>query len=348
MVDHVEETSRSYICRMTRDLYLPIDVVMGRPTDFDQAADFLELSAFFANTSTVLISELTNKLTIGPAEDHTNMEQLKSNSVEEIVNGTVLRIQIRRRALGWAYPFDLDQGGHILTCVLHGDSFGQAAYILSLVLSNLRPVSPILNTSSHHPDADEVRKLREYFQYFATAALAAEIQGDAWTFGFPRPDHSSFLKKMKEIWCKLKDGRVEAQTGAPSHPKDDKVDVFAARLYRDQLPGFLIAVAQVATGQDARQKSLMGHLRPFKSRWFATQPVTEFIPYMIMPFARANCQFVDDVRTMGNVLHRLRVPRRVEEAKRLVQAGATIEGYDRLEQAVQWIAEYQSRGGAAA
>ncbi len=333
---------------MTRDLYLPIDVVMGRSIDFDQAADFLELSAFFANNSQTLTSDLANELAIGAAEDHTDLEAEMLNGVEEVVSGTVNRIETRLRALGRAYPFDLDDRGDVLTCDLHSGSLGHAAYILSLVLSNLRSISPVLDGSSHHPDADEVRKLREYFQYFATAALAAEIQGDAWSFGFPRPDHSPFLEKLKRIWCKLADGRVEAQAGAPQQPKDDQVDVFAARLHQDRLPGFLIAVAQVATGQDAREKSLKGHLRAFKGRWFATQPVTEFIPYMIVPFAIANCQFVDDVRTMGNVLHRIRVPHRVEEAKRLVQAGATIEGYDRLEQAVQWIAEYQSRVGAAA
>ena len=32
---------------------------------------------------------------------------------------------------------------------------------------------------------------------------------------------------------------------------------------------------------------------------------------MVVPFATADNRFVDDVRVMGNVLHRLRVPRRV-------------------------------------
>ena len=333
---------------MTRDLYFPIDEVVGQPIGFDRAADYLELSAFFANNSQTLTSDLANELAIGAAEDHTDLEAEMLNGVEEVVSGTVHRIETRLRALGRAYPFDLDDRGDVLTCVLHNGALGHAAYILSLVLSNLRSVSPVLDGSSRHPDADEVRKLREYFQYFATAALAAEIQGDAWSFGSPRPDHSPFLEKLKGIWCKLADGRVEAQTGAPQRPQDDQVDVFAARLHRDRLPGFLIAVAQVATGKNVREKSLKGHLGAFKGRWFATQPVTEFIPYMIVPFAIANCRFVDDVRTMGNVLHRIRVPRRVEEAERLIQAGATIEGYDRLEQAVQWVVEYQSRVGVAA
>ena len=86
----------------------------------------------------------------------------------------------------------------------------------------------------------------------------------------------------------------------------------------------------------------------FKSRWFRTQPVTDFMIYMIIPFARADDQFVDDVRVMGNVLHRLRVPRRVEEADRLVVTGVNIEGYDRLAEAACWVTDYRNRANAAA
>ena len=104
----------------------------------------------------------------------------------------------------------------------------------------------------------------------------------------------------------------------------------------------------MATGANWRDKSLRGHLSAFKGRWFSTQPVTDFIPYMIVPFATAEDRFLDDVRVMGNVLHRLRVPRRVAEAARLVKAGVTIEGYDRLAEIADWVADYRGRAGAAA
>ena len=318
---------------MNPALYLPLDEMTS-----DVAADFLEFSAFFSNDAMAFTSDLTNGPSIATAEE---------NGEEELVSSTVNRIETRQRVLDSEYPFNLDRNGDILTCTLDKRSVGQAAYILSLVLSNLRSVSPILNHSDLHPEEDEVRKLREYFQYFATAALAAEIQGHAWSFGFPRPDRSPFLEKLKQIWGNLGDGYVETQLGAPSKPKDDQIDVFAARLLPDRLPGFLLAAAQVATGQDMRDKSLKGHLGAFKSRWFSTQPVTEFIAYMIVPFARADNQFVDDVRTLGNVLHRLRVPRRVAEAGRLVEDDVTIEGYDRLPEAVRWVTDYRSRMRAA-
>ena len=327
---------------MTVHLCFPIDDTTGDGIDFDRIADFLELTAFFANDCTALVSDIANQVIIGAAEDPADLDEEIRRGVEEIVSGTVVRIEERQSALDTAYPFGLGRDGNILTHVPTQASFGQAAYILSLVLSNLRAVSPILDGSGVHPEDGEVRTLRQYFQYFATAALAAEIRGHAWSFGFPRPDGSGFIAKLTEIWQVLGDGSVGAQAGAPLRPKDDQVDVFAARPHLDRLPGFPIAAAQVATGNDARDKSLRGHLGAFKGRWFARQPVTDFAPYMIVPFAREQDAFIDDVRVMGNVLHRLRVPRRVAEAEELVDANATVEGYDQLAEAVQWVVDYRA------
>lgn len=329
---------------MTPRLYLPADSVTGVNIDFDRAADFLELAAFFSEDGIVTTSDLANSADIGAPEDYTDLHDEMESGNENIVSGTVNMIDYRNRLLGSTYPFNLDAGGDILTCMIEESALGQAAYVLSLVLSNLRSISPILGGSSVHPEDSEVRILREYFQFFATAALASEVQGDAWSFGFPRPDHSPFLDKLREIWNRLGDGKVAPQTGAPARPKDDRVDVLAARSHADRLPGFLLAAAQVATGKDAFQKSLKGHLSAFKSRWFATQPVTDFIAYMIVPFAMADSQFVDWVRTMGNVLHRLRLPLRVADAERLIADGKTIEGYDRLPDAARWVAQFRSHG----
>lgn len=329
-------------------LYLPTDVLTGAPIDVDLAADYLELAAFFAADGAIRTSDLANAASLGAAEDHVDVQAEMFDGEEEIVSSATRRIQTRHDALGAAYPFALDGRGDVLTCGLNEESFGQSAYVLSLVLSNLRSVSPVLGGSDLHPGDAEVLRLREYFQFFATAALAAEVQGHAWSFGFPRPDGSPFLRKLERIWLQLGDGCVEAQVGAPRRPKDDRVDVFAARPHPDRLPGFPLAAAQVATGRDAREKSLKGHLSAFRSRWFRTPPVTDFIPYMVVPFAAADNQFIDDVRVMGNVLHRLRVPRRVAEAARLVSGGVTIEGYDRLAEAARWVSNYRGRPGAAA
>ena len=331
---------------MTRNLHLPLDEVTGERIDFDRAADFLELSAFFSKNCKVPTSELADEASIAGEEGLADVDAEITHGGEELIFGATNRIDKRCRTLGPAYPFQLDGKGEILSFHFDNNSVGQAAYTLCLVLSNLQSFSAVLTGSELHPDDGEVRELRQYFQYFATSALAAEVRGKAWSFGFPRPDGSRFLDKLTEIWNDLGDGRVQAQVGAPARAKDDQVDVFAARLPEDKLPGFFVAAAQVATGSDMRAKSLKGHIDAFKSRWFAQQPVTEILVYMIVPFAIADEQFVDDIRTLGNVLHRLRVPRRVAEAEALVDAGVQIEGYDRLTDAIQWLVNYRARVAA--
>ncbi len=321
---------------------------LDSPTDVDAAADYLELTAFFAGDGAARTSDLANAVSLASEEDFADVQDEMEGGEEETVSSAVYRITERSRALEAAYPFALDREGSVLACVFDEQCFGHSTYILSLLLSHLRAVSPILAESDLHPNDEEARRMREYFQHAATAALAAEVQGQAWSFGFPRPDGSSFLPKLEEIWQVLHDGWIEAQAGAPTRPKDDQIDVFAARTQGDRLPGFLLAAAQVATGKNAWTKSLKGHLDAFKKRWFRIQPATGFIPYMIVPFAIADDEFLDRVRTMGNVLHRLRVPRRVAEASTLERAGVSIEAYDRLPEVASWAAGYRDQKRAAA
>ena len=329
-------------------LRLPTDAVIGASVDVELAADYLELAAYFATDDSVRTTDLVNAASLASAEDHVDVDSEMRDGEEETVARTVARIEDRMRVLEAAYPFALDAGGEVLTCNLQELSAGQAAYILSLVLSHLQSVSPVLVGSGFHPDDQEASRLRTLFQYCATAALAAEVQGPAWSFGFPRPDGTGFIEKLNTIWERFDDGRVSAQAGAPRYPKDDQVDVFAARPYPDRLPGFLFAAAQVATGKNWKEKSLKGHLGVFWRRWFATRPETESLVYMIVPFARSDEQFVDDVRVTGNVLHRLRVPCRVAEADRLVQVGVTIEGYEGVAEVMRWVADYRERARAMA
>ena len=329
-------------------LYLPLDAVTGRTVDVDILADYLELSAFFAPEATARTSDLINAASLGATEEHLDADDEMRDGPEELRACAANHLRARQNALGTDYPFKLEPGGDVLACEPDEESLGHAAYAVCLVLSNLMPVSQILGGSELHPDDDEVSRLRWYFQCFATAALAAEVRGDAWSFGFPRLDGSGFLDKLKDIWRELRDGRIERQAGAPTRPKDDQVDVFAARPHPDRLPGFLLAAAQVATGANWREKSLRGHLGVFRGRWFATQPATDFIPYMIVPFARPEDEFRDDVRVMGNVLHRLRLPRLVAEAGELERAGVTVEGYNRLPEAAGWVADYRARARTAA
>lgn len=332
---------------MTGSLYLPTDQFAGNSNDHDLSADYLELSAFFSPEKQSLSQDIVDTLELAADEDFNGVED-ELQRREEAASGAVGRIVRRGRYLRDAYPFTVDESGDVISFGGVDDNLGRAAYMLSLVLSHLHSVSDVFTDAALHPSEAEVRQLRNFFQYFATAALAAEVGGPAWSFGHPRPDGTGFLAKLKEIWMTLRDGVIEVDPSAPDRPKDDQIDVFAWREQKDGLPGFLLAAAQVATGRNWKEKSVKCHINgPFNARWFGQTPVTMMVPYHIVPFALADRTFRDDVLVLGNVLHRTRMPVRVLEASQLVARGTQIEAYDKLGSAVTWLGEYEARAQAA-
>ncbi len=329
---------------MSSSVYFPSDeFVGGGIPDLDLAADYLELKALFSGRS--FSQDLVNALEDAAENEYEDVDT-EIRAREEIASGAESRILSRQRILSSSYPFKLDESGSILSFAADRRNNGTHAYLVSLLLSNLRAQTPLLQDAEFHPSDDDVRGLRRYFQYFATAAIAAEVGGPAWSFGAPRPDGTGFRAKLSEIWSVLGDGYVRPDPTAPKRPQDDGIDVFAWREQTDGLPGFLLVAAQVATGGNWKDKSLLAHVdRVFHHRWFGRPPATRMVPYHVIPFARPDEAFRDDVLVLGNVLHRLRVPRRVAEAEKLVRDGMAVEAFDKLGEASDWIDGYLARIG---
>lgn len=332
---------------MSAKINFPSDMFSSEKINADVAADYLELLAFFSSERRSFTSEIIDATEISAEEDYKNVDDEIENR-EQPSSEAILIIQNRMKCLATSYPFNIDENGDVLTYEEPpaGLTLDQASYILCLILSNLRNITPILDGTPYYPTAQEITLLRNYFQYFATAALAGELNSSAWSFGHPRPDHSGFISKLEEIWSILDDGNVNRDPSAPSRPKDDQVDIFSWKANTDGLPGCLFGAAQVATGENWKEKSIKDHIRDvFWSRWFSRIPVTKAVCYHIIPFTRTANEFRDDVLVLGNVLHRLRVPRKVKEAGNLLQNSENIkiEAYDLLPEASDWIREYGNR-----
>ena len=325
-------------------LYFPSDAFAGGESlDMDLAADFLELNALFSKEGQSFSEEIVNALELAAETEYVNVDD-EVRTREEVAAGAVNRMASRKRVLAASYPFDIDDNGDVIFFTGEQADLGHTAYLVSLILSNLKSVSPLLVGSGVHPTEEEVSRLRKYFQYLATAAIAAEVGGPAWSFGFPRPDRTGFLPKLRKIWVSFKDGTVDPDSSSPSDPKDGGVDIFAWREQKDGLPGFLLLAAQVATGRDWKEKSIKMHVDGvFQDRWFSRNPVTVMVAYHVIPFARPDEKFRDDVLVLGNVLHRLRVPFRVREATDLVSNGVAVEAFDLLDHASEWVQSYVER-----
>ena len=185
---------------MSATVYLPSDEFVGhRMPDLDLAADYLELKAVFSDDQQSFSEDIVDTLELA-AEIEFDDVDTEMKVREDIAASAVARMMSRKRVLAEDYPFDLDDYGATIFFTAEELGLGQTAYLVSLVLSNLRALSPLLDGSDMHPSLQEEHSLRQYFQYFATAAIAAEIGGPAWSFGFPRPDGTGFMTKLSEIW----------------------------------------------------------------------------------------------------------------------------------------------------
>ena len=127
-------------------------------------------------------------------------------------------------------------------------------------------------------------------QVCATIAAAGYVEGQAVSFGWPRPGRSSFSKALKAVYADFGDGapRRKPLPAAPAKIKDGGIDVIAWRPSPDGLPGTHYLLGQVASGHNWKQKSVVEDSRLFHWAWFDIPPATErqhaiFIPFCLEP-----------------------------------------------------------------
>jgi hypothetical protein len=326
--------------------YIPQDQLTGAEPDFALAADLIELTALLSPDHRALIAELRSALEIGQDEYEDLDEVVRTRG--RITDETAGELESRARQLGEAYPFALADNGAVLT-YKDEHNWGRTLYALSLILSHLPSErSPVLERAGLVPEQAEIINLRRWFQYCAAAGVAGEIGGDAWAFGWPRPDGSAFLEKLKRIWAQLKDGDVRdaPSVGSPARVKDDEIDIIAARPSCDGLQGFPIILGQVASGNNWRSKPLRSHAdHVFYPEWFSTTPASQTLVYHIIPFVVDPISFGRETRRLGHLMHRMRLCSRALEAYAAVQRGVPmqIEGIESFNEVDQWVSEFRMR-----
>lgn len=323
--------------------YIPHDELVGPTPDADLAADICELSAFFSPDSRFLLSNLRNDLEIG--EDEYDDLEDQNMRADVIVESAAKTLSDRESLAGIAYPFELNASGTELLLKDFG-TWGKQAYLLSLFLSHVETVTPVLKEAGLAPDEAAVRKLRNWFQEVSATVLAAEVSGKGWAFGWPRPDGSSFFNKLHAIWRVVGDGSVhqDEPDGAPARVKDDEIDVIAARPHEDGDPGFPIMLAQVASGKNWRDKSVRSAVdNVFFDFWFAEQPASQRLSYHIIPFALSKDDARRQTMRLGHILARLRVTQLAESAEAGVAAGRIeSEGTDAYQRINNWLLQYRN------
>lgn len=327
---------------MSAAVYIPHDLLAGPSPDGALAADIAELSAFFADDKRFLLSDLRNDIEIG--EDEYDDVDAQNRESDLVIEAAASVLTDREHLGGEGYPFSLDSTGARLTYT-GIENWGHKSYLISLVLSHLSTVTDVLRQVERAPNAASVRNLRNWFQQMAASALAAELRGQGWAFGWPRPDQSGFHTKMNQVWRAIGDGTLHDSppTDAPKSVKDCEIDVVAARPHDDRMPGFQLAMAQVATGANWKDKSVRTMVdNAFFEFWFSRPPASQRTAYHIIPFILSKQDSYWETLRLGHIMSRLRLCQLAHLAEALIANNEiTSEGTDAFGHFSEWVEQYR-------
>jgi hypothetical protein len=202
------------------------------------------------------------------------------------------------------------------------------------------------------------------FQACATVAAGGFVEGPAISFGFPRPDGTTFLTALHRVYKLFGDGkpRKTPRAAAARRIKDNGIDIIAWKRTPDNLPCTLYLVAQVASGADWEGKSVTTDRLHFHKYWFIDEPASQPHDAMFMPFElepedpKDGTPYEDVLKDymmsegyrFGTLFYRDRIACSLAKGLKTVEAGESgIERHGDLTKIVRWVEKYTERLRAA-
>lgn len=312
--------------------------------DVQVIVDWLECKVLTSEYFTVGISDLQRIW-----DTRRNAEDLDfengSSQESDFTQLIFSEINKRIKELGESYPFSLSESGESLESKIEFNE-GCYVYLFCLFLSHFQQ-GEVLN-GTYLPAINGA--IRDLFQACSTIAAAGEVCGHSYSFGFPRPDHSGFLDKLKIIYAKFGEGVVVevVPQGASKNTKDDQIDLIAWKDRADGAAGKMYMLAQVASGENWPAKSIKGGpIDRFNRTWFgnpqnSSQPIAAlFIPYCVLPIDGCTVQDRLNILTheFGNIHYRNTLPSLFQCGLDLARNNANliIERVSDVPKIVDWV-----------
>lgn len=312
--------------------------------------DWMELSVLCSPALSLSFPDLQRQIGIMGEDDGEEADLRAEETIQrlnEIIQDRMQRVGLEN------YPFEYTTDGNHLVLKELVDS--STVYIFCLLLSHTR-IGDVLN-GSYLPNIDD--SIRRCFQGCSTVAAAGLVQGNAIWFGFPRPDKSGFLTKLKSTYELISDGApVEvAIAGTSPSPKDEEIDIIAWSKREDTALPACYMLAQVASGNNWDGKSIKGQpIQTFHRNWFNTSPACEAHAAMFMPMlfplytgATLDQQLQILFAQFGQFLYRFSIPRYYQRGLVLAASnpGLIIEGRECMPGITRWVTDERAKLSAA-
>jgi hypothetical protein len=279
-------------------------------------------------------------------EEDTDQEGAGGGDDDKFLDSLCDELAERQQRLLESYPFEFDAGGAGLRFSIKRElSEGAMVYLFCLLLTHSKDdeildgtwLPTITNTT------------RDLFQACSTLAAAGHVSGCAISFGWPRPDGTPFLQKLREVYTLFGEGRVVTalKPGAPPKVKDSEVDIIAWKPRADKSPGKFYLLGQVASGDNWEDKSLMASIDFFHRAWFDESPVSSatasmFIPQFVQQVGSGSRNDRMDLLTskFGHIIDRMYLPFLASEGIKLADTQETelrIERRSDMPRIIEWV-----------
>lgn len=243
-------------------------------------ADWLEFKAISAPDGRVGFSTLISAVALTEDEQEDDIGEEDAEE-DRLIQNAQEEIARRLDAVGPDYPFRVNDTGRAL-CFISPVTGAGSIYLFCLFMSHAFDRSIIAKKDA--PKVDN--RVRDLFQACSTLAAGGYVFGPAISFGWPRPDGSTYLKALHRVYASFGDGtpNQQARPGSSRQVKDSGIDIIAWRRAPDRLPGTQYLVAQVASGNNWRGKSVITSRMHFHDYWFSRKPASQCTDAMFMPF----------------------------------------------------------------
>lgn len=217
-------------------------------------------------------------------------EELESEILENDrtrrANEVLDEIDHRAQTLGDDYPFRIEatrMQWRLSIASPNGNDRVEAArdcYLFCLLTSAIRD-----NRINGGTVAALRQSMANHFQAVATAAAAEILNGEAISFGSPRPSGLGFRPALAEASQRMRLGKPleSVPLWSNGREQDAGIDVIAWRDFRDGRPAKIVMLGQVASGNDWGEKSVENNTYRFFD-WFSKRPTQHYVPSIFIPF----------------------------------------------------------------